>query len=63
MKKLFTFLTAALSYLASGIVLAHPGHEAGSVLGQAAHAFSAMDYFLGSLLLGLVIYHLIKRTQ
>ena len=63
MKTLFKLISGVTLFIGSKLALAHPGHEAGGMLADVGHAFSAIDYFLGAVLTCALIYHLIKRTD
>jgi hypothetical protein len=63
MKKLITLFTSALLYTGNNLVLAHPGHQVDTMVGQAAHAFTSVDYFLGALLVSVVVYQIIRHHK
>jgi hypothetical protein len=63
MKKLLTLFTSALCCVSSNFALAHPGHQVDGMIGQAGHAFTSVDYFLGALLVSVVIYQIIRRQN
>lgn len=61
MKKLLTLFTSAICYTGNNLALAHPGHQVDSMVGQAAHAFTSVDYLLGVLIVSVVVYQIIRR--
>ena len=61
MKKLIILFTSTFCYIGSSLALAHPGHEVAGMIGQAGHAFTSADYFLGALLVSVVVYQIIRH--
>ena len=63
MRKLFKLGTAITLLAGNSIAIAHPGHDAGGLLANAAPAFTDTQYLVGIALVCIVVYQLIKRTN
>lgn len=63
MKALLKLITGTILLIGSNLAMAHPGHQGESLLADVGHSFSRMDYFLGLLVVCVLIYNFIKRTD
>ena len=63
MKALLKLITGTTLLIGSSFAMAHPGHQGGSLLADVGHSFSGIDYFLGLLVVCVLIYNIFKRTD